>query len=68
MTPPHNGLPTIHPGEFIREGLEQLGLSQATLAAALGYWLNHLQATYDLSIAQIEFKGSLHAVQPLTVT
>lgn len=41
------------------------------LGRALGqspqYWLN-LQTTYDLKTAQIEFKGSLQAVQPLTVT
>jgi addiction module HigA family antidote len=40
------------------------------LGRALGhspqYWLN-LQTTCDLKTTQIEFKDSLHAVQPLTV-
>ncbi len=31
-----NGLPPIHPGEYIREALEDLGLTQAALAQALG--------------------------------
>jgi addiction module antidote protein, HigA family len=31
-----NGLPAIHPGEFLRETLEELGLSQAEFARALG--------------------------------
>ncbi len=31
-----NGLPPIHPGEYIREALEDLGLTQAVLAQALG--------------------------------
>ncbi|HEX5715825.1 MAG TPA: HigA family addiction module antitoxin [Thermoanaerobaculia bacterium] len=30
------GLPTIHPGEFLAETLEELGLSQAAFARALG--------------------------------
>ena len=33
---PVNGLPAIHPGEFLRETLEELGLSQAALADAIG--------------------------------
>lgn len=33
---PVNGLPAIHPGEFLRETLEELGLTQATLADAIG--------------------------------
>lgn len=32
----NNGLPPIHPGEFLREILEQLGLTQAAFADALG--------------------------------
>lgn len=32
----HNGLPAIHPGEFLRETLDELGLTQAALASALG--------------------------------
>lgn len=36
MTRPINGLPPIHPGEYLREALEELGLSQAELAKAIG--------------------------------
>lgn len=32
----NNGLPAIHPGEYIREALEELGMTQAALAKALG--------------------------------
>ena len=35
MTTPHNGLPAIHPGEFLRETLDELGLTQAAFANAL---------------------------------
>ncbi|MDO8312315.1 MAG: HigA family addiction module antitoxin [Sideroxyarcus sp.] len=31
-----NGLPPIHPGEYIREALEDLDMTQAALAQALG--------------------------------
>jgi len=31
-----NGLPPIHPGEFLRETLEGLGVSQAQFARAIG--------------------------------
>lgn len=31
-----NGLTAIHPGEYIREALEDLGLTQAALAKSLG--------------------------------
>ena len=31
-----NGLPPIHPGEFLREILEELGISQAQFARAIG--------------------------------
>jgi antitoxin HigA-1 len=31
-----NGLPPIHPGEFLREALEELGTSQAEFARAIG--------------------------------
>lgn len=31
-----SGLPPIHPGEYIREALEELGLTQAALAKAIG--------------------------------
>ncbi|WHZ10597.1 MAG: Antitoxin HigA [Burkholderiaceae bacterium] len=33
---PVNGLPAIHPGEFLRETLDELGLTQAALAEAIG--------------------------------
>ena len=35
MTTPHKGLPAIHPGEFLRETLDELGLTQAAFANAL---------------------------------
>lgn len=35
-TKPRNGLDAIHPGEFVRETLEELGLNQAAFAEALG--------------------------------
>src|SRR6266704_240532 len=31
-----NGLPPIHPGEFLKEALEELGTSQAEFARAVG--------------------------------
>jgi antitoxin HigA-1 len=31
-----NALPPIHPGEFLRETLEELGVSQAQFAQAIG--------------------------------
>lgn len=31
-----NGMPPVHPGEFIREILDDLGMSQAALARVLG--------------------------------
>jgi addiction module HigA family antidote len=31
-----NGLPPIHPGEFLFEAIEALGLTQAAFAAAIG--------------------------------
>ena len=31
-----NGLPPIHPGEFLKEALDALGLSQAQFARAIG--------------------------------
>ena len=31
-----NGLPPIHPGEFLRETLAELGVSQAAFARAIG--------------------------------
>ena len=31
-----NGLPAIHPGEFLKEALDELGLTQAQFARAIG--------------------------------
>ena len=31
-----NGLPAIHPGEFLRETLDELGLTQVAFADAIG--------------------------------
>jgi addiction module HigA family antidote len=31
-----NGLPPVHPGEFLKEALEELGASQAEFARAIG--------------------------------
>lgn len=36
MPTPKNGLPAIHPGEFLRETLDELNLTQAAFANALG--------------------------------
>jgi addiction module HigA family antidote len=33
---PMDGLPALHPGEFLRETLEDLGMTQTAFAAALG--------------------------------
>ncbi len=33
---PINGLPPVHPGEFLRESLDDLGLTQAAFADAIG--------------------------------
>jgi len=33
---PANGLPAIHPGEFLREILDDMALTQAALADAIG--------------------------------
>lgn len=93
-----NGLPPIHPSEYIREVLEELELTQVAFAQAIGispmrvshllkgqrpvtaelalrlgralgqspqYWIN-LQTTYDLKIAEVEWKDSLEAVRKLT--
>ena len=35
-TKPRNGLDAIHPGAFVRETLDELGLNQAAFAEALG--------------------------------
>lgn len=31
-----NGLPPVHPGEFLRETLDEFGISQASFARSLG--------------------------------
>jgi len=36
MKKPVNGLAAIHPGEFLKEALDELGLTQAAFADALG--------------------------------
>lgn len=36
MNTPRNGLPAIHPGEFLRETLDELNLTQTAFASALG--------------------------------
>lgn len=33
---PANGLPAVHPGEFLRETLDELGLTQAAFAEIIG--------------------------------
>ena len=33
---PVNNLPAVHPGEFLRETLEELGLTQAAFAEVIG--------------------------------
>ena len=33
---PKNGLPPIHPGEFLREALDELDISQARFATVIG--------------------------------
>ncbi len=33
---PVSGLPAVHPGEFLRETLDELGLTQAAFADAIG--------------------------------
>ena len=35
-TPLKNGMPAIHPGEFLKEIVDEMGLSQVALAQALG--------------------------------
>jgi addiction module HigA family antidote len=36
MKTPVNGLPAIHPGEFLRETLDDMALTQAAFADAIG--------------------------------
>ncbi len=33
---PLNGMPAIHPGEFLRETMEELAITQVAFAAAIG--------------------------------
>lgn len=35
-TSPVNGLPAVHPGEFLRETLDEMALTQAAFAEAIG--------------------------------
>jgi plasmid maintenance system antidote protein VapI len=51
MREPHmnkNGLPAFHPGEFLREILSEMGISQAQFARAMG---KRLKAVSELSPA-----------------
>ena len=48
-----NGLPSIHPGQYIREILEELGLSQAQLARALG-------------VSSMRVSHVVHGTRPIT--
>jgi antitoxin HigA-1 len=48
-----SGLPPIHPGEFLRETLEELGLSQAEFARAI-------------SIAPMRISHILKGARPVT--
>lgn len=43
-----NSLPAIHPGEFLKEALEELGTSPAEFARAIG---NRLRAVRPLAHA-----------------
>ena len=52
MTTPHNGLPAIHPGEFLRETLDELGLTQAAFASALG--ISPMRVSYLLKGDRVE--------------
>lgn len=36
MPHPTNGLPPIHPGEYLREALDELGMTQTSFAKAIG--------------------------------
>ncbi|MCM2340186.1 HigA family addiction module antitoxin [Rhodoferax sp.] len=36
MKTPVNGMPAIHPGEFLRETLEDMGLTQTAFAEVIG--------------------------------
>jgi addiction module HigA family antidote len=92
-----NGMPAIHPGDFLAETLGQLEISQAEFARAIRvspmrishvvkgkrpvtaelallfgrafdqspeYWL-HLQATYDLRVAEGSTAKRLRSVEPV---
>ncbi len=62
------GLPAIHPGEYLGETLNELNISQAGFGRAFNqspqYWLN-LQATYDLKIAEASLGKQLTEVHLL---
>jgi len=44
MTAPINKLPPIHPGEFLREDMDELGLSARALAEAIAVPHNRIAA------------------------
>jgi len=44
MNTPTNNLPPIHPGELLREDMEELGLSARALADAIGVPHNRIAA------------------------
>ena len=48
-----SGLPAIHPGEFLREALEELGTTQAEFARAIG-------------ISQMRVSHVVHGTRPVT--
>jgi antitoxin HigA-1 len=50
---PDNHLPAIHPGEFLGEILEEMGISQAAFARAVG-------------IAPIRVSQLIHGTRPIT--
>lgn len=49
----HNGLPAIHPGEFLAEILAELGISQAQFARAIG-------------ISPMRVSHIIHGARPVT--
>lgn len=56
---PVNGLPAIHPGEFLRETLDELGLPQAAFAEAIGVSpmrVSHLLKGYRPVMAELALR------------
>lgn len=72
-----NGLPIVHPGEMLKDDIEELGISMNAFANALGVPANRITAiikgqrsiTAETAIALSEFFGTTpdfvveHAVQ-----